>query len=77
MIIYTKPFGCPPCNQVKKHINKMGYNVEIKNVQTQEDIDKLLAKGIRTVPVLELQNGDIISGAETIMTFLDEIYGDV
>ncbi|MGL5615282.1 MAG: glutaredoxin domain-containing protein [Sarcina sp.] len=56
---------CPPCNKLKKYLDKKGLDYEVVTVaDSKEDRDEVLAiSGQRSVPVLKV-NEDVVVGFE-------------
>lgn len=59
MILYST--NCPKCNVLKTKLDNKGLNYEIVT-----DVDVMMAKGFKSAPILEDDNGNI-------MTFTDAI----
>ncbi len=56
MILYTKTI-CPKCMYVKSEIERLGVQVETKNVDNDSEAKELvLNKGFMAAPILQVEN---------------------
>ena len=73
--------GCPFCNMVRANINKLGIDVELRNIfQDQKHRDDLVdARGRATVPVLRITSPDgeerWMPESRDIADYLQNTYG--
>lgn len=67
--LYTK-IPCPHCEPVKDYIKQCNIPVEIINLGDEPELlSELKAKGLRTVPCLDV-DGRLIPNKDTIITYL-------
>ena len=65
MILYTKQ-GCPLCSVVKVKLNTFG--IPYKN---ETNMEKMLAMGFKTLPILQLDDGTLLQFKE-ILNYIAE-----
>lgn len=71
MIIYTKTI-CPKCMYVKSEIERLGLQVEIKNVDEDAEAKQLvLDKGFMAAPILQIGE-EWFSDVSEIISQLEE-----
>lgn len=64
---------CGNCQPIKKLIETNGYDVEIVNVDNNPDLVR--DSGVRSVPSLLLDNGNLVVGTAEIKRVIEETYG--
>jgi len=67
--------GCLGCHEVRQRLTELGIDFVARQVpQDPLDRDALeAATGLRTVPVLLLEDGSVLDGAERILDYLAEL----
>ena len=65
MILYTKQ-GCPLCSVVKVKLNAFGIPYE-----SETNMEKMLAMGFKTLPILQLDDGTLLQFKE-ILNYIAE-----
>jgi glutaredoxin len=63
---------CAPCSRVKEVMRFLEHDVEL--VDVGEDSSELKALGIRTIPTILTDLGDIINGELEVISFLRATY---
>jgi glutaredoxin 3 len=69
---------CPGCRRVRRRLAELGIDFVMRQVpEDPADRDPLeRATGVRTVPVLLLEDGSALHGAEPILDWLAELPSD-
>lgn len=70
MILYTRN-QCSACEGVKSLLNSKSIDYDLVNIQRDpESAMKLVDAGVRSVPVLELDSGELLIGSAEIQAHL-------
>lgn len=64
---------CSNCQPIKKLIEEKGYDIDIIDVDKYPTIVR--DSGVRSIPSLLLDNGDLVVGSENIRRVIEETYG--